>query len=523
MDQIIGLEPIQSGHVQKWTITLDGPEVNLLRHNYRDTFPEEEFDRTLRSASRILEQCPSPDSKIASKIGIAIGKIQSGKTLSFTTLIALAAANKYSTIIVLAGTKKNLLNQTYDRLSKDLGIGMPKEASRIYISKNPTITDAANIGNAIKSGRCVLLPILKRAPRINQVRRLLTSQDIPLGPTLIIDDECDEASLNNYLKKGKQSSTYKAIVNLRESLRLHAYIAYTATPQANLLLPTIDNLSPDFGQLIEPGKSYCGGSMFFGDRINEFVVEIVDIQVDKTEIDLMPDSLKDALAVFFVGATIRHQRVPRQNHSMLIHMSSKKKDHENMRDHVETLIKSWRQNICLRQKDPTRQSMIKHFKSAYKALSKTVSSIPEWEYIESQLHNEMNCCGVYMVNSLPEGTQIAETTFQLENNIVIGGNILGRGVTIEDLTVSYMIRRAGGQTNADTMEQRARWFGYKEEYLDLCRIYLPKQIKDDFVEILRFEDDFWDSLRRSERQGIPIREWKRFFLLASRSYEAAPN
>ena len=95
------------------------------------------------------------------------------------------------------------------------------------------------------------------------------------------------------------------------------------------------------------------------------------------------------------------------------------------------------------------------------------------------------------------------------------GICLDGGVTIEGLAVTYITRRAQNETNADTMEQRARWFGYKQSYLDLCRIFVSIQLRDDYTELLRHEDDFWEALRRNQRQGLSIRDWPRMLTLNS--------
>ena len=63
------------------------------------------------------------------------------------------------------------------------------------------------------------------------------------------------------------------------------------------------------------------------------------------------------------------------------------------------------------------------------------------------------------------------------------------------------------------MEQRARWFGYKSDYLDVCRIFVTAQLRDDYTELLRHEDDFWEALRRNQRQRLSIREWPRMLSL----------
>jgi len=510
MSQTIGLEPSHNTSL-RWLIGIDYPEITELRQKHPN-ISDEEFNRTLRSAANILSQCPNPESKNGIVTGLAIGKVQSGKTLSFTTLIALAAANRYKRIIVLAGTKNALLTQTFDRLKKHLGIAEPSRASQIIAYDNPTIAKSDAIYNAITGNKCVLLVVLKHASRIKDVRELVSSKEIQQIPTLIIDDEGDEASLNNYFRQGRQSATYQSILDLRNALPTHAYIAYTATPQANLLLQDIDDLSPNFCELIEPGRGYCGGLRFFGiNNINNFIREISDMSEQGLEEGYIPDSLKDALAIFFTGAAIRHIRSQAQKHSMLIHMTHLRRGHEQAKNTITQLLRKWIEIFSLRPNDPVRQELMHKLKQAYEDLERTVSNPPSWQEVEGRLCQELLSCELHMVNSLPEGVQIAETTFQFENNIVIGGNILGRGITIQYLTVSYMSRRARRTTNVDTMEQRARWFGYKEEYLDLCRIYLPRQIIDDYSRILVQEDDFWDSLERNIRQGIPIHDWVRFF------------
>ncbi|HLC79370.1 MAG TPA: Z1 domain-containing protein [archaeon] len=511
MTDTIGLEPAQE--MSKWNIEIDVPEVNFLRKRY-SRIPEDEFNRTLRSAASILAKCPAPSSSRAKITGLAIGKVQSGKTLSFTTLIALAAANGYTKIIVLAGTKNALLNQTNERLKKDLGGADPEVASRIHVYLNPQLLNSVGIQNTIYSGKCALLVVLKQKGHLSNATKLLVSTDMPKGPTLIIDDEGDEASLNTYFRRGEESVIYKSIKTMRSVLLVHAYVAYTATPQANLLLDAIDDLSANFCELIDPGRGYCGGSVFFGDRFNDFVRPIDDVD-DEFISGSMPESLKDALAIFFVGAAVRHSRHEGQKHSMLIHMTERTEGHKQMTESVKRLLVGWTDTISLRSSDPAKIELISRFKRAYTDLSKTVKNCPSWENIEERILKELKSYEPHMVNSLQQGVQIAETTFQHENNIVIGGNILGRGVTIQDLTVSYMARRAQ-RTQVDTMEQRARWFGYKTGYLDLCRIYLRSQIIDDYRGILRHEDDFWESLQRNILQGISLKDWPRFFRLDSK-------
>lgn len=80
----------------------------------------------------------------------------------------------------------------------------------------------------------------------------------------------------------------------------------------------------------------------------------------------------------------------------------------------------------------------------------------------------MNVCGRHKVNgdSVPKG---ADEIY--DYNIYVGGTMLGRGLTLKGLAITYIIRTAKGVSTVDTVQQRARWFGYKMKYLDLCRIF----------------------------------------------------
>ncbi len=162
--------------------------------------------------------------------------------------------------------------------------------------------------------------------------------------------------------------------------------------------------------------------------------------------------------------------------------------------------------------NPAYTNLMRLFREAYDDLCTTVQNPPTWDAVRLQLRDEIRL-EVWMVNSLPLGRDPVGTPFRLKNNILIGGNMLGRGVTIRDLAVTYITRRAQNETNADTMEQRARWFGYKNRYLDVCRIFLTAQLRDEYTQLLRFEDDFWDGLSRNQRQGLSIRQWPRMFAL----------
>lgn len=110
-----------------------GPEaIELLRHK---RLPDDGAAAILESAALILGRCLPPGGANGQRTGLVVGHVQSGKTLSFTTVIALARDNGIPLVIVAAGTKNPLLTQTVDRLLSDLRVnGIPGPPRWIHLS-----------------------------------------------------------------------------------------------------------------------------------------------------------------------------------------------------------------------------------------------------------------------------------------------------------------------------------------------------------------------------------------------------
>jgi hypothetical protein len=486
---------------------MDGEQSQHLRTGWKEIVDPDSWDKVVDVAARILMQCPNPQGPARQVTGLALGKVQSGKTLSYTALIALAIDNRYRITVVLAGTKIPLMKQNYHRLYHDLA----EERPIVTPFENPILAEADVIRSVLQGGGHALIVVLKNRTRIDNVTQVLGAPELRGYPTLIIDDEGDEASLNTQFRRGAQSAVYASIQRLRGVLGRHAYIAYTATPQAPLLIDGIDGLSPNFAVLVNPGHDYCGGSVFFGDNIGQFVRILPDEEAQqRTEI---PESLRRGIATFLVGACILHHRTPNERHSMLVHTSNRKADHEQLQSTIKNLIELWRNTLTVSDSDPARVDIIQLFRDAYIDLCTTVEHPPSWENVSNLLRGEIWQVEVWMVNSLPQSRDPMGTPFRLRNNIIVGGNMLSRGLTIQGLAVTYITRRAQIETNADTMEQRARWFGYKRPYLDLCRIFVTAQLRDDYTTLLVHEDDFWEALQRNQNQGLSVRDWRRMFLL----------
>ena len=108
--------------------------------DYIDSLPVEMRDPLTSTTLRILERCNfNQDSRNDDEQAqLIVGEVQSGKTASFTAVTALARDRDVPIVIVIAGTKKNLVNQTKQRLIKDLQIGQSAGLPQWEIVDRPT-------------------------------------------------------------------------------------------------------------------------------------------------------------------------------------------------------------------------------------------------------------------------------------------------------------------------------------------------------------------------------------------------
>jgi Z1 domain len=503
-----------------WMVSLDGHEASLIESHLLN-INDYERQRIFTTAGKILSNCPDPESEKGFKVGLALGKVQSGKTSSFIALTGLAFDNNYRIVIVLAGTKKNLLKQTTKRVEKQLNIEYRSDRKIASLTTSNKVDEVqlSEISAILDSGNNILITALKHHQHINHLASIFSDPEMSKYPILVIDDEGDQASLNTKPKKGKKSSTYKEILSLKENINKGALISYTATPQANLLIETLDELYPEFCVLVEPGEGYTGGSTFHGENRKRYMRNIPENEIPFDE--NIPKSFSLALATYFIGSAIRTINGDLGYHSMLVHTSSSKKDHIAVGDKVKTLIQKWQTVLGLPTHDSARLAVENILKDGYQDISSSLETVPLFEEVLEQVCKELRHLKISIINSSPDADS-QSGRLNLKNNIFIGGNMLERGVTLEGLAVTYITRRAK-ISQADTVEQRARWFGYKRSYLEYCRIFAPQDIRKGFADLLGDEDDLWLTLKQNEEEGVPLDLWSQVIRCSPPFRPTRPN
>jgi hypothetical protein len=495
-------------------------------------------DSVLYEAQRILGRCLPPTGAPEHETGLVVGYVQSGKTLSFETVISLARDNGYGIIIVLSGTKNNLREQSEERLTKDLGIDEGDDAW-YHLSNPSTEAQATQIENKLAAWkkqpdkkRAVLVTVLKQWERLDKLAALLAHLDLRDVPTLIIDDEGDQASLNTkaaQIRSGQanpdeKSTTYDRITELRSVVPHHSFLQYTATPQANLLLAQTDILNPSFAELVTPGPTYTGGKDFFksGLSLSE-VIPPSEVPSSNNVLTAPPKTLLSALRYFLLTAA--HHAITREprrdrNRSMMIHPSAWTQSHKQYKAWIDRALKPL-MNSVEKQLPKNETEVAKRFQKEYDSLKRSFPAIkPLEELLEAMVEEVFSDLNWVEVNGTPDAEKKIKWK-QTRYWILVGGQKLDRGYTVEGLCVTYMPRPLGGSAAADTLQQRARFLGYKRDYLGLCRIFLQQDVLDAFTEYVEHEEFVRGALEAS--RGKPLSEWRRDFVLTAMLRPTRPS
>jgi len=488
-------------------------------------------DSVLQEAQRILGRCLPPDESGACETGLVVGYVQSGKTLSFETVIALARDNGYGMVIVIAGVTNELKDQSEGRLRKDLGIDAGEDHWIHFPNPTPAVQEQIKkkIGAWRKkhAKKSVLVTVLKNGTHLRNLAGVLSAIDLRDVPVLVVDDESDQASLNTKAAKirtgaanaDEKSPTYEKILNLRKALPHHSYLQYTATPQANLLLAQADLLNASFAELVTPGPSYAGGKAFFKENLGVIAdIPARDVPSATNLLKSPPKTLLKALR-YFLLVSAQHSVTRIQgaggkdrNRSMMVHPAVPTNSHKQYKTWVENAIASLTSLVGAQYK-VNPKVVARLFAEEYDSLSRTYPSIkPLHTLVEAMVDDVFDELRVVLVN----GTKDAEKKIDWKATrywVLVGGFKLDRGYTVEGLCITYMPRPLGTSPAADTLQQRARFFGYKRSYLGLCRVFMQPTVCQAFDEYIEHEESVRTALAGT--RGQPLKDWRRDFILTN--------
>ena len=195
-----------------------------------------------------------------------------------------------------------------------------------------------------------------------------------------------------------------------------------------------------------------------------------------------------------------------------LHPSFRTAPHQEFYGWVRDIFEEWKRRLNLPDTDPDKLELLEELRDAHADLRQTVGvALPAFDELVRFLRPAFLNTRVMEVNAREGGTPEVDWR-SMYGWILVGGQAMDRGFTVEGLTVTYMPRGLG-TGNADTVQQRARFFGYKRRYLGYCRVYLEQGSLNAFQSYVVHEEDMRSQLQRFQDSGRPLNEWKRAFLL----------
>ncbi|HEV3276037.1 MAG TPA: Z1 domain-containing protein [Terriglobia bacterium] len=479
--------------------------------------------------------------------GLVVGDIQSGKTATYTALSCKSGDAGYRLIILLAGTLESLRRQTQERLDEGfvgldssgeltkirsgraVGVGLidPRRAAGVFTSRERDFSKALlnALGFRLDSFNIPVLVVVKKNRRmLENLQNWLTEFNAgPSGfidtPVLVIDDEADNASVNTRPSAVDPTTINRCIRSLLQLFTRSSYIGFTATPFANVFIdPETDDemlgsdLFPrDFIYSLEAPTNYLGPQAVFGDEARVSILRSIE-DADTVfpakhraslNVDALPHSLEEAVRAFLLATTVRDLRGEGLTHrSMLVNVSR----FTNVQDQVASFLHAWLSEVqqdirnfsqlppAEALRNPTLASIHETWKVEFASLG-----IP-WATVQASMVTAALPVVIQAVNQRTGAASLdyakhRETGLRV---IAVGGNSLSRGLTLEGLSTSYFFRNS---QMYDTLLQMGRWFGYRDGYEDLCRIWLSDDARFWYAHISMATDELRSEFKQMRAQG----------------------
>lgn len=471
--------------------------LNLLKQQVGN---QSEVDDIASAAREVMGKWVNPVSGGKEETnGLIYGLVQSGKTGVLTVTGAMGADEGYRTLIVLTSDIDPLYEQTRGRIQEAFpGMDTLGKAD---------LRDADAFLQRIKSNTCAVV-VTKNGSILKTLIENLKGGNVRGLACLIIDDEADQASLNTKARKndGSKSRINEQIQELRSFFHKNTYLQVTATPGALFLQEGAHAFRPKFTVLSHPGGDYVGGDDFFSRGVSKLVREfpLADLTMlsagaQPTPGSQIPSSLLTALDTFMLGATFKREQHPDQKYAFLCHVSTRTTDHT----HIVELLRKYKADLSAGLKVRNKK-LIDRLRLAFDDLASTESNLAKADFSKLLERIEFLCPGIHV--KLVNGETDEDVALHAPYNLFVGGNKLGRGVTIKNLLVSYYGRHPR-TPQADTVLQHARMYGYRRRDIGLLRLWLPPELHTVFSAI--------NEMERSLRQLIaekPDEEFRGIYL-----------
>jgi len=325
-----------------------------------------------------------------------------------------------------------------------------------------------------------------------------------LGKVVVVDDEADYATPNAKVNQGEKTSINRLVERL---IGNGFYIGVTATPARLDLNHTFNNDTEKWVRFPAHEK-YTGQDVFFP------ISEKISYHLTLLKQTGTPKDAQDALIRFLVTVAYLnvHENAVAENYTMLVHTSGRKQDHETDREIIEDAVRS------------LTDTASEEFDSLARMVYETaLERYPEADAEELTGYVVSNASRTTLVvlNSERDRTAAGDSATEPTSpfTIIVGGNIVSRGVTFQNLLSMFFTRNVRHKLQQDTYIQRARMFGARGSYLKHFELTIPKQLYADWHRCFVFHRLALDTIKDI---GSPV--WigdKRIAVTANPSIEKA--
>ncbi|MDY0811002.1 Z1 domain-containing protein [Kitasatospora purpeofusca] len=465
------------------------------------------------ASTKVVAMLDHPATPAFRSRGLVVGHVQSGKTSNFTGVVCKAADRGYRMFIVLSGIHNSLRRQTQARLIRDVVNLNPPLWHQITSPERDFVPPPNAQSFLASKDQRLLLVVKKNAVVLRKLRDWLEQAQEQLGncPTLIIDDEADQATLAT-------RRINPLIRDVITRLPKVCYVGYTATPFANLLSDPLDHedfYPRDFILSLPRGAEYQGPETLFGRHPLDgedpaevpggldMIRTIPDDELD----DLRPKkqaaasgfapvvtrSLRRAALWFWLATAARHSRGQQDQHSsMLVHAHSDTRVHDSYGPPLRALQEEVAVGLADRDTALLEElRLLWEDETARVDPSGFGNLAVGFDEVLDHLDGVVKRTRIVMDHY--RSNDRLDYDSGPVNVIAVGGNTLSRGLTLEGLVVSFFVRSSNVY---DTLLQMGRWFGYRPGYGDLPRIFMPDETRRWFMHLATVEEEMRKEIDR---------------------------
>lgn len=473
--------------------------------------------------------------------GMLLGKVQSGKTRTFISILALAFDNSFDIAIVLSKNSRALIEQTAKRLNSEFKMFIDDGELEIY-----DIMHAPSSFGAFELDSKLIFVAKKQSDNLRRLIDLFSNNSAMAGKrSIIIDDEADNASIGYSKKAGliEAKTIATQISELRTAIKNSSFLQVTATPYSLYLQPTeveVANVMtfkptrPAFTKLVPVPAEYVGGETYFGESARsetDTLESLIHHTVDHREFDRLkkPDArsfklddvltapqiegYRTAIVNFIVGGCIQRingaksgGKLKKLKYSFLLH-SEAGKDAHMWQEKLTATITSKLKAAAEAKSTLFAKLVTQSYDDLSRSLALASQPVPPLNKVLDFAAEALNGehITIAKVNSDDDVAALLDSSGQLKLrsplNIFLGGQVLDRGVTLANLIGFYYGRRPN-KFQQDTVLQHSRMYGYRRNDLAVTRFYTSRAIRYAMNQMEEFDVSLRDAIEAGGDRAV---------------------